>query len=163
MSSASTPAPADPETFRFAPLTAVWLEALLPIEQQAYSHPWTRGNFIDALAAGYEAQLLLGADDQLLGYFVAMVVLDEVHLLNITVAPAYQGRGWARIMLDALALWSRQRQARWLWLEVRESNTRARAIYAQNGYQQIAERKNYYPAVDGQREHAIIMSKKLWP
>lgn len=163
MSPASTPASVDQEEFRFAPLTTDWLDALLPIEQQAYSHPWTRGNFIDALAAGYEAQLLLGAGDQLLGYFVAMPVLDEVHLLNITVAPAHQGRGWARVMLDGLTLWSRQRKALWLWLEVRESNARARAIYEKHGYLQIAERKNYYPAIDGQREHAIIMSKKLWP
>ncbi|MCD2512258.1 ribosomal protein S18-alanine N-acetyltransferase [Comamonas endophytica] len=155
--------PARETAVRFAPLTVAWLDTLLPIEQQAYSHPWTRGNFIDALAAGYEAQLLLDADDQLLGYFVAMTVLDEVHLLNLTVAPAHQGRGWARVMLDALALWSRQRQALWLWLEVRASNARARAIYERHGYQRIAERKNYYPAADGQREHAIIMSLKLWP
>lgn len=163
MSSASTHAFADQEEFRFAPLTVDWLEALLPIEQQAYSHPWTRGNFIDSLASGYEAQLLLDAQGQLLGYFVAMPVLDEVHLLNITVTPSHQGRGWARVMLDGLTLWARQRNAHWLWLEVRESNTRARALYEKNGFQQIAQRKNYYPAVDGQREHAIIMSKKLWP
>jgi len=161
MSPASQPAPQ--EAIRFAPLTAAWLDALLPIENQAYSHPWTRGNFIDALAAGYEAQMLLDEHDQLLGYFVAMTVLDEVHLLNLTVAPAHQGQGWARIMLDGLALWSRQRQAIWLWLEVRASNARARGIYEKHGFQQIAERKNYYPAADGQREHAIIMSRKLWP
>lgn len=155
--------PTRQDAFHFAPLTEDWLEILLPIEQQAYSHPWTRGNFIDALAAGNQAQLLLDADDQLLGYFVVMTVLDEVHLLNLTVAPAHQGRGWAKVMLDALTLWSRQRQALWIWLEVRESNSRARAIYAKQGYQQIAERKNYYPAVGDQRENAIIMSLKLWP
>lgn len=161
MRPASLPAPQ--ESIRFAPLSADWLDTLLPIEQQAYSHPWTRGNFIDALAAGYEAQMLLDAHDQLLGYFVAMPVLDEVHLLNITVSPAHQGHGWARVMLDALTLWARQRQAVWLWLEVRESNARARAIYEKQGYRQIAERKDYYPAANGQREHAIIMSLKLWP
>ena len=152
-----------PQAIRFASLTAASLDALLPIEQLAYSHPWTRGNFIDALAAGYEAQMLLDANDQLLGYFVAMTVLDEVHLLNLTVAPAHQNQGWARILLDALALWSRQRDAQWLWLEVRASNARARGIYEKQGFQQIAERKNYYPAAEGQREHAIIMSLKLWP
>ncbi len=155
--------PSHEQTFYFAPLTESWLDGLLPIEQQAYSHPWTRGNFIDALSAGYKAQLLLNAHDELLGYFVAMPVLDEVHLLNITVATPHQGQGWAKVLLDALTLWSRQRQALWIWLEVRESNTRARAIYAKYGYQQIAERKNYYPAAGGQREHAIIMSLKLWP
>ena len=56
------------------------------------SHPWTRGNFIDSLAAGYAAQVLHGAHGELLGYFIAMEGVDELHLLNITVAPAAQGK-----------------------------------------------------------------------
>jgi [ribosomal protein S18]-alanine N-acetyltransferase len=137
------------DSVRFEPLNVLWLDTLLPVEQQAYSHPWTRGNFIDAMAAGYETQLLVDAQGGLVGYFVAMIVLDEVHLLNITVAPARQRQGWARILLDALALWSRQRQAQWIWLEVRESNVRARSIYAAHGYQEVGLRKNYYPMHDG--------------
>ena len=151
------------DSVRFEPLNVLWLDTLLPVEQQAYSHPWTRGNFIDAMAAGYETQLLVYAQGGLVGYFVAMIVLDEVHLLNITVAPARQRQGWARILLDALALWSRQRQAQWIWLEVRESNVRARSIYAAHGYQEVGLRKNYYPMHDGPREHAVLMSLKLWP
>ena len=53
--------------------------------------------------------------------------VDEVHLLNITVAPDYQGQGWGRVMLDALALWARGQGAQWLWLEVRTSNARPSA------------------------------------
>ena len=151
------------DSVRFEPLNVLWLDTLLPVEQQAYSHPWTRGNFIDAMAAGYETQLLVDAQGGLVGYFVAMIVLDEAHLLNITVAPARQRQGWARILLDALALWSRQRQAQWIWLEVRESNVRARSIYAAHGYQEVGLRKNYYPMHDGPREHAVLMSLKLWP
>ena len=151
------------DSVRFEPLNVLWLDTLLPVEQQAYSHPWTRGNFIDAMAAGYETQLLVDAQGGLVGYFVAMIVLDEVHLLNITVAPARQRQGWARILLDALTLWSRQRQAQWIWLEVRESNVRARSIYAAHGYQEVGLRRNYYPMHDGPREHAVLMSLKLWP
>ena len=91
---------------RFETLTLARLDAVLAVEQRAYSHPWTRGNFTDALASGYEAQLLM-ADDHLLGYFVAMMGVDEVHLLNITVTPEFQRQGWARVLLGALALWSR--------------------------------------------------------
>lgn len=148
---------------RFEPLNVLWLDTLLPVEQQAYSHPWSRGNFIDAMAAGNETQLLVDARGELVGYFVAMIVLDEVHLLNITVAPSRQRQGWARILLDALALWARQRKAQWIWLEVRESNVRARSIYAAHGYQEVGLRKNYYPMHDGPREHAVLMSLKLWP
>jgi len=150
----------DAREAEFQPMTEAWLPRVLPIEQQAYEHPWTHGNFADSLRAGYEAQLL-HAGEELLGYFVAMKGVDEVHLLNITVAPAYQGQGWGRVMLDALAIWSRGQGAQWLWLEVRLGNVRAQRIYERHGYRRVGERKNYYPATSGAREHAIVMSLKL--
>ncbi|MBN9411810.1 MAG: ribosomal protein S18-alanine N-acetyltransferase [Burkholderiales bacterium] len=145
---------------RFEPLTPARLDALLAVEQQAYPFPWSRGNFTDSIEAGYEAQLLM-AGDTLLGYFVAMKGVDEVHLLNITVAPAHQRQGWAQLMLDALATWSRGQGAQWLWLEVRVSNTRALSVYEANGFRRVGERRNYYPAGEGQREHAVVMSLRL--
>lgn len=144
---------------RFETLTEAWLDAVLAVEQQAYTHPWSRGNFTDSIRSGYQAQVLVG-DDCLIGYFVAMKGVDEVHLLNITVAPAFQRQGWSRVMLDALATWSRGQGAQWLWLEVRVSNTRAYAVYLAHGYQRVGVRKAYYPAFEG-REDAIVMSLKL--
>ena len=114
----------------------------------------------DAMASGYQTQLLV-AGDHLLGYFVAMMGVDEVHLLNITVAPAYQKQGWARVLLDALALWARGRGAQWLWLEVRVSNERALHAYQAQGFRRVGERKRYYPAPAGQREDAVVMSLPL--
>ncbi|MGV3570320.1 MAG: ribosomal protein S18-alanine N-acetyltransferase [Ramlibacter sp.] len=143
----------------FEPMTEARLDEVLAIECSAYAHPWTRGNFADSLRSGYQGQLLCGGDT-ILGYFVAMKGVDEVHLLNITVAPACQGQGWGRVMLDALALWSRSQGAQWLWLEVRTSNRRAQEVYLRYGYRRVGERKNYYPAVNG-REDAIVMSYKL--
>ncbi|MDE2413352.1 MAG: ribosomal protein S18-alanine N-acetyltransferase [Comamonadaceae bacterium] len=145
---------------RFEALTPAHLDALMPIEQSAYSHPWTRGNFIDALATGYQAQLLM-AGAQILGYFVAMPGVEEAHLLNITVAPAYQRQGWAHVMLDALALWARGRGAQWLWLEVRAGNARAQHVYETHGYRRVGLRKRYYPGAGDQREDAVVMSLPL--
>ena len=136
------------------------LNAVVAVELRAYVHPWSRSNFVDALQSGYQAQLLL-ADDVLLGYFIAMKGVQEVHLLNITVAPEHQGQGWAWVCLDALALWARGQAAQWLWLEVRVSNVRAMKVYAAHGYQRVGTRKNYYPAANGEREDAIVMSLKL--
>jgi ribosomal-protein-alanine N-acetyltransferase len=145
---------------QFEPLTETRLDEVVAIERQAYDHPWTRGNFADSLRSGYEAQLL-SAGGVILGYFVAMKGVDEVHLLNITVAPAQQGQGWARVMLDALALWARAQGAQWLWLEVRASNVRAQRIYELHGYRRVGERRSYYPARYGRREDAVVMSLKL--
>ena len=145
---------------RFEPLTETRLDEVVAIERVAYDHPWTRGNFSDSLRSGYQAQLL-AADGVVLGYFVAMKGVDEVHLLNITVAPGYQGQGWGRVMLDALVLWARGQGAQWLWLEVRATNTRAQRIYEHHGLRRVGERKGYYPASGGQREDAVVMSLAL--
>ena len=145
---------------RFEALTLPHLEAVLRVEQQAYAHPWSRSNFADSLDSGYEAQLLL-ADDTLLGYFVAMKGVDEVHLLNITVAPDHQRQGWAHVMLDALAIWAKGQAAQWLWLEVRVGNDRAIKVYEAQGYRRVGQRKNYYPAVHGKREDAVVMCLRL--
>ena len=88
-------ASARPEA-RFEALTLDRLDAVLAVEQRAYSHPWTRGNFIDSLAAGYRAEVLVDTRAGLVGYYVAMAGVDEMHLLNLTVAPEHQGRGWGR-------------------------------------------------------------------
>jgi ribosomal-protein-alanine N-acetyltransferase len=158
----------------FEPMTLADLDAVHALETSAYAHPWSRKHFRDSLQAGYPAVMLLGeslpgekkererADGRrLLGYLVAMSGVDEVHLLNITVAPAHQRQGWARFMLDALALWSRGQQAHWLWLEVRESNTPARRLYERYGFTQVGVRKGYYPTGQIQREDAVVMSLQL--
>ncbi|HSW17788.1 MAG TPA: ribosomal protein S18-alanine N-acetyltransferase [Ramlibacter sp.] len=149
-----------PVEAEFEPMTEPRLDVVVAIESLAYAHPWTAGNFADSLRAGYQAQMLVGAGD-LIGYFVAMKGVDEVHLLNITVAPSLQGQGWGQVMLDNLAIWARGQDAQWLWLEVRESNVRAQRLYERQGYRRVGQRKAYYPAGVGQREDAIVMSLKL--
>ena len=87
-----------------------------------------------------------------------MAGVEEMHLLNITVAPHAQHRGHALYLLDALVALCRERGARQLWLEVRESNARARTIYLRRGFAHVGRRKGYYPAAHGQREDAVVMS-----
>ena len=160
VSTSLTSAQASPLEARFEPLTVHDLDAVIAVEQSVYGHPWTVGNFKDALASGYEAQRLL-AGNTLIGYFVAMKVIDEVHLLNITVSLDYRSQGWAKLMLEALALWARSQGCEWLWLEVRESNHRAIHVYRSHGFKQVGLRKDYYPVGRGQREAALVMSQKL--
>jgi [ribosomal protein S18]-alanine N-acetyltransferase len=143
------------------PMKTTHLDAVMAIEAAAYAFPWTRGNFIDSLAAGYPARVLLGAQRQLLGYFITMPGVDEMHLLNITVAPAEQGRGHARCMIDALIPICQEHAARELWLEVRDSNERARAMYFHFGFTAVGVRKGYYPAPFGRREDAVVMSLNI--
>ena len=156
-----SPLDASPDGRALQPMSTAHLDAVLAIEAAAYAFPWNRGNFIDSLAAGHPAWLLTDGGDAVLGYFVAMFGVDELHLLNITVAPAAQRRGHARSLIDALVGLARARRARQLWLEVRETNRGARAMYGRLGFVQVGVRKGYYPAGFGRREDAIVMSLQI--
>jgi len=134
------------------------LPAVMAVEAQAYSHPWSQGNFIDSLAAGHLAEVL--TDDALVGYFVAMEGVDELHLLNLTVAPARQGEGHGSALLEAVLAHAHGRQLATVWLEVRASNARARALYARRGFDEAGLRRGYYPAARG-REDAVVMRRAV--
>jgi ribosomal-protein-alanine N-acetyltransferase len=161
-------------TLAFEPLTEADLELVWELEKRAYSHPWSLQHFKDSLQAGHPAHLLttpvLPGDAPspltirgrlVLGYWVAMQVLDEVHLLNITVAPEHRRQGWGQVLLQGLATTALAQGAQWLWLEVRAGNTPARALYDGFGFQAMGVRKQYYPAGHGQREDAVVMSLNL--
>lgn len=142
---------------RFEVLDAGLLDDVLAIEAQAYDFPWTRGNFIDSQRAGYLMRAAL-VGDTLIGYFVVMLGVEEMHLLNLTVAPTQQGRGHARWMLDALRAEAVARRLPQLWLEVRLSNERARQLYERYGFRSVGLRRGYYPARARAREDAVVMS-----
>ncbi len=147
-------------SYRLRAMTLADLDVVLDIELQAYPFPWTRGNFTDSLAAGYPARVLTDgrAGDRVIGYFVAMEGVDEMHLLNITVTPSEQGRGHGGGLLDALVQLCRECDAAQLWLEVRQSNPRARELYSRYGFREVGLRRGYYPAAQGQREDARVMT-----
>ncbi len=148
-----------PQTWRRA-MGLADLDAVMAIEASAYSHPWTPGNFVDSLASGYLAELLLGDGAGLMGYFVALQGVDELHLLNITVAPAWQGQGHGHDLLDAVLAHGRRCRLGWLWLEVRCSNERALSLYRRRGFAEVGLRRGYYPAAGG-REDAVVMRLPL--
>ncbi len=140
-------------------MTVSDVERVQTVEALAYSFPWTRGNFVDSLAAGYLAEVL-ESDGELVAYFVAMPGVEELHLLNISVAPAHQGQGYGGFLLDAVQAHGQRLGLAQLLLEVRQSNLRAQALYARRGFVQVGQRRAYYPAATG-REDAIVMSLPL--
>ncbi len=142
------------------PMTAPWLPAVAALDAQAQAHPWTQRQFADALDAGYHGQVLV-RNGALLGFFMAMQAVDEGHLLCISVAPAYQGLGHGQTLLHALDGWAASIAAQSLWLEVRQSNARARSLYQHHGFSEAGQRKDYYPVEPGVREAAIVMCKLL--
>ena len=156
-------APAALPPLSLSTMTLADVDDVMAVEVCAYSFPWTRGNFVDSLTAGYPAQVLRDSNAQrqeLLGYFVAMIGVDDMHLLNVTVAPSWQGRGLGHQLLDAVQALALHQGLANLWLEVRDSNHRARALYLRRGFSEVGVRRGYYPAA-GRRESAIVMRLPL--
>ena len=145
----------------FAKMNVTDIEDVVAVEQNAYPFPWTRGNFLDSLDSGYEAWVLRDEDGLLLGYFLMMYAVEEVHLLNITVRPERQNQGLGRTLLDKLIDLAGGAGMHAVLLEVRPSNDHALLVYQHLGFVQIGQRKNYYPAAGASREDAIVMRKML--
>jgi ribosomal-protein-alanine N-acetyltransferase len=129
------------------------------IERRIYSHPWSQGNFADSLSAGYLCTVL-EVDGVLAGYGILTVAAGEAHLLNISIDAPWQGKGLGRALLLHHVDLARSREARILLLEVRPSNTIARALYQSLGFERIAVRRGYYPAAEG-REDALLLLLNL--
>ncbi len=146
----------DAVTFRR--MTEADLDAVLKIEYAAFSHPWTRGIFLDGLKS-YEIWLMFEGNQQV-GHGVINVIIDEAHLLNITVKPESQGRGLGLLLLDRLMTRAYELNGRECFLELRASNQSAYRLYERYGFNEVGRRRDYYPAVGG-REDALVMACTL--
>lgn len=146
------------DSIHFRPMTEADLNAVLKIEYAAFSHPWTRGIFLDGLKS-YNCWVMFEGEQQV-GHGVINVILDEAHLLNITVKPESQGKGLGYQLLDHLMKQARLADATECFLEVRESNQAAYRLYERYGFNEIGRRRDYYPAAGG-REDALVMACTL--
>ena len=144
-----------------APMEAKDIDEVHALECSVFPHPWTRGNFVDCLASGYDAWVARDAGGKLAGYFLLMYALDEAHLLDVAVAGERHGKGIGRWLLDTLGARARACGAASVLLEVRPSNERALHVYTRYGFREIGRRKGYYPAHEGKREDAIVMRLEL--
>ena len=142
------------------PLLSADLNQVMRIEIDVYPFPWTRGNFEDALRAGYTAWTMMDGPGSMIAYAVAMLAVDEAHLLNLSVARVCQRQGYGWRMLEWIAQCTRDYGARSLLLEVRPSNEPALRLYQRYGFERIGVRPGYYPAAGG-REDAVVMRVPL--
>lgn len=129
------------------------------IEQQVHAHPWTRGNFSDALVSSYVCKVA-ELDGEVLGYVVLMQGVDDAELLDIGIAAAYQRQGWGRALLAEMVSVARALGRQRLVLEVRATNGAAIALYAKQGFNEMGVRRDYYAAGQG-REDALLMELTL--
>ncbi len=137
------------------------LPAVCAIENATQPTPWSEQVFRDCLSSQYDCSVV-ERDAQLVAFQVVSHVLDEAHLLNIAVAPAMQRRGIAWAMLQRLHQQCQAQGASVIYLEVRDSNVGAQALYRHLGYIETGRRKAYY-RTQGGREDAVLMMLMLQP
>lgn len=135
-------------------------EQIFEIEQMAHEVPWSIGTLKNNQGERYH-NLKIVVNKQIVGFAICQVVLDEATLFNIAIDPKYQGQKLGLTLLMTLIEQLKQRGITTLWLEVRESNHKAIALYERCLFNQVDIRKNYYPTKDGKRENAIVMAAYL--
>lgn len=144
------------------PMTAEDLDWVTAAEAEVEFTPWTRRNFEDSIAEGSPVRghaHVLTVDGVPAGWAVMHPVLDELELLIIGVAKAWQRRGLGRRLLSNL-IESARGTFVCVHLEVRASNAPARALYDALGFEEVGRRRNYYRTESG-REDAILMRLDL--
>ena len=153
------PSLVDAAELEFRPMRKSDLKAIMAIEQLAYEFPWEVVAFKDCLSVGYCCWVgeKLG---QIVAYGIVTVGAGESHVLNVCTAPNWQKRGFGRRMMEKLMEVAKGHHAEMMILEVRPSNVKAIQLYHDLGFNEIGNRKGYYPAKKG-REDAIVMAKML--
>ena len=145
---------------RLRPATLHDVDAVHAIERASFSDPWTRASFVSLV--GNRAVSFRVAEEPeggIAGYVVAWFVVDEAEIANIAVAPERRGARVGASLLDGVLSEATARGCVAAYLEVRESNAPARALYASRGFAQVGRRRGYYrrPVED-----ALVL-RRSWP
>ena len=127
------------------PAAAADVDAVAQLEVVAFADPWTRQAFEAALKERYARfRVARSMEGAVVGYLIAWFIVDEGEIANLAVVPTARRRGVARALLEAIISEARESRVARLFLEVRDSNVAARALYASMGFRPIARRPRYY-------------------
>lgn len=144
-----------PALLNIRPMLLSDIDAVLAVEQVSFITPWSRDAFVaEAGDNDLAVYLVIEADGQVIGYAGMWVILDEAHVTNVAVLPAFRGRRFGERMMRALIDKARSRGARRMTLEVRPSNAAALGLYGKLGFAPCGLRPRYYSDT---HEDAVIM------
>lgn len=131
------------------------LDRVIDIEHASYPYPWSSGIFADCMRVGYDCSgLQLGP--VLIGYVIQSQAAGESHLLNLCIAPEWQGSGYGTLLLDHAIRLAKAQSCHCMFLEVRPSNPVGISLYQRKGFSIVGERRDYY-RTDSGRESALVM------
>ena len=139
---------------RIRPAVAQDLDAIHSIEMSSFAVPWKRDGFRELILGGTATVVVAESDNGIAGFAVSYVAADEAEIANVAVAKTARRAGTGRALVDHVIADAQRRGAAMVFLEVRESNVAARALYAARGFVELARRAAYY---ENPREDAVVM------
>lgn len=140
------------------PLEKEDISRVLEIEKKTFSNPWIRPQFEECLEKENKDIFAARDQDEIVGYIIFEHVLDEGHLSNLAVKKELRGRGIGRQLADFILNRAKKLDVKWIELEVRVSNGKAKKFYSKLGFKEVRRRKMYYinPAED-----ALVLKLEL--
>jgi ribosomal-protein-alanine N-acetyltransferase len=136
------------------------IDSMMLIEQSCHTHPMTHKNMLSCFGGRYFSKGLYIAES-LVGFYMAEMAGPDFTLMDICIAPQYQGKGYAKLLIENLIEEANNRSAESIFLEVRVSNLSAIGLYEKCGFNEMGIRKDYYPADNG-REDGKLMGLVLF-
>ena len=151
----------EPVELTIRSLTRDDLRKIVKLERATFPDPWPRSAFEDILnETGWHSLVAQAADGEIAGYACYLIVGPESHLANIAVAPHFRRKSVAKRLLDNILMAVGESDCEYLLLEVRPSNSEARAFYEKQGFAFLYKRPNYYSRPV---EDAIVLVRYLKP
>ena len=143
---------------RIVTMNPAHVAQIAQIEKVCFSDPWSEKSVASELENELSLWLVAEEDGQVCGYVGSQPVLGETDMMNVAVHPDFRRRGIAEALVNALVEALKAKGSHCLTLEVRASNSPARALYEKLGFSRIGTRKNYYrnPKEDG------LILRKEW-
>jgi len=143
----------------FRAMTLEDVPAIVEIEEEAFTSPWTKEAFVNELTQNHFARyMVMTYDDEVIGFGGMWTIVDEAHVTNIAIRLPYRGRGLGDRLLTELQRTAVMFGAERMTLEVRASNEVAQRLYRKKGFEAAGIRPGYY---SDNQEDAIIMWAKL--
>jgi len=141
----------------FNPLQIIDIPKIIPIENQSFKEPWSKDGFKELISNPSFMSVGIFLDQKLVGYVFFYVVMDELHVINVAVDPAFRKKGLGEILLNKVHEHGKKHSVKYAYLEVRETNEAALKLYAKLGYHKQGRRIGYY----SNKEDALLMFKDL--
>lgn len=140
-------------------MTVEDIDRVFEIESQSFKTPWSKESFYTEVKENTLATyLVLTLDETVIGFGGMWLIMDEIHITNVAVAPEHRGQGYSKTLITDMIRYAKEKGFQHMTLEVRVSNAVAIALYEKFGFEGAGIRPKYYVDTD---EDALVMWKAL--